>query len=101
LKSGSKTVRMNYDGVRTAVTTKMTSMTELSGYALEPIREGADFILLPRPTAGNPSTVLAIAVSAKQPSLRVCDGSSTNTRWRPNSIQPGHYASGAHSYERA
>ena len=43
-------------------------MTEFSGYALEPIREAADFILYRGRQQGNPSTVLAIAVSAKQPS---------------------------------
>jgi PAS domain S-box-containing protein len=43
-------------------------MTEPSGYALEPIREGADFILYRGRQQGNPSPVLAIAVSAEQPS---------------------------------
>jgi hypothetical protein len=46
----------------------MPSMTEPSGYALEPIREGADFTLYRGRLHGNPSTALAIAVSAKQPS---------------------------------
>jgi predicted ATPase/signal transduction histidine kinase len=43
-------------------------MTEPSGYALEPIREGADFILYRGRQHGSPSPVLAIAVSAEQPS---------------------------------
>jgi PAS domain S-box-containing protein len=43
-------------------------MTEPSGYALEPIRQAADFTLYRGRQHGNPSTVLAIAVSAKQPS---------------------------------
>ncbi len=45
-------------------------MTEPSGYALEPIREGADFILYRGRQHGNPSPVLALAVSAKQPSTQ-------------------------------
>jgi predicted ATPase len=45
----------------------MPSMAEPSGYALEPIREGADFTLYRGRQHGNPSPVLAIAVSAKQP----------------------------------
>ena len=43
-------------------------MTEPSGYALEPIREGAEFILYRGRQHGNSSTVLAIAASAKHPS---------------------------------
>jgi PAS domain S-box-containing protein len=43
-------------------------MTEPSGYALEPIREGADFTLYRGRQHGNPSPILAIALSAKQPS---------------------------------
>jgi predicted ATPase len=46
----------------------MLSMTEPSGYALEPIREGADFTLYRGRQHGNPSPVLAIALSAGQPS---------------------------------
>ena len=45
----------------------MPSMTEPSGYALEPIREGAEFILYRGRQHSNPSTVLAIAVSAEHP----------------------------------
>jgi PAS domain S-box-containing protein len=45
-------------------------MTEPSGYTLEPIREGADFILYRGRQHGNPSPVLARAVSAKQPSTQ-------------------------------
>jgi PAS domain S-box-containing protein len=61
-------VQNDYYGVGAAVTTKMPSMTEPSGYALEPIREGAEFILYRGRQHGNPSTVLGIAVSAKHPS---------------------------------
>ena len=43
-------------------------MTEPSGYALEPIREGADFTLYRGRQHGTPSPILAIALSAKQPS---------------------------------
>ena len=43
-------------------------MTELSGYVLKPLREDADFALYRGRQHGSPSTVLAIAVSAKQPS---------------------------------
>jgi predicted ATPase/signal transduction histidine kinase len=46
----------------------MSSMTEPSGYALEPIREGADFTLYRGRQHGSPSAVLAIAISAEQPS---------------------------------
>ena len=42
-------------------------MTEPFGYALEPIREGADFTLYRGRRHGNPSPVLAIALSAEQP----------------------------------
>src|SRR6266478_2504016 len=53
---------------RTVVATSMPSMIEPSGYALEPIREGADFTLYRGRQHGNPSPVLAVAVSAEQPS---------------------------------
>ena len=43
-------------------------MTEPSGYGLEPIREGADFTFYRGRQHGNPSPILAIALSAKQPS---------------------------------
>ena len=43
-------------------------MTEPSEYALEPIREGADFTLYRGRQHGNPSPVLVIALSAEQPS---------------------------------
>jgi hypothetical protein len=43
-------------------------MTELSGYVLEPLREDADFALYRGRQHSSPSTVLAIAVSAKHPS---------------------------------
>src|ERR1700693_5911108 len=46
----------------------MPSMTDPSGYALEPLREGADFTLYRGRPHGNPSPVLAIALSAEQPS---------------------------------
>jgi predicted ATPase/signal transduction histidine kinase len=46
----------------------MPSVTEPSGYALEPLREGADFTLYRGRQHGNPSPVLVIALSADQPS---------------------------------
>src|SRR5258707_7113019 len=46
----------------------MSSMTAPSGYLLEPLREGADFTLYRGRQHGNPSPVLAIALSAEQPS---------------------------------
>src|SRR5229473_3018612 len=46
----------------------MPSVTELSGYVLEPIREGADFTLYRGRQHGNPSPVLALALAAEQPS---------------------------------
>src|SRR6266849_6488409 len=39
-----------------------------SGYVLEPLREGGDFTLYRGRQHGNPSPVLAIALSAEQPS---------------------------------
>jgi serine/threonine protein kinase len=45
-------------------------MTEPSGYALEPVRGGADFTLYRGRQHGKPSPVLAIAASAKQPSAQ-------------------------------
>src|SRR5260370_16159475 len=45
----------------------MPSVTELSGYLLEPLREGAEFTLYRGRQHGNPSPVLAIALSAEQP----------------------------------
>src|SRR5260370_40036718 len=53
---------------RTVVATRIPSMTEPSGYVLEPIREGADFTLYRGRQHGNPSPVLVIALSAEQPS---------------------------------
>jgi PAS domain S-box-containing protein len=50
------------------VATRMSSISGPSGYLLEPLREGADFILYRGRQHGNPSTVLAIALSAEQPS---------------------------------
>src|SRR5260370_34331729 len=46
----------------------MSSMTAPSGYVLEPLREGADFTLYRGRHHGNPSPVLAIALSAEHPS---------------------------------
>src|SRR5258708_39461088 len=43
-------------------------MTELSAYVLEPIREGPDFTLYRGRQHGNPSSILAVAVAAEQPS---------------------------------
>ena len=49
--------------------TRISSIPGPSGYVLEPLRESADFILYRcRQQHGNPSTVLAIALSAEQPS---------------------------------
>src|SRR5712664_4102813 len=46
----------------------MSSISGPSGYVLEPLREGADFTLYRGRQFGNPSSVLAIALSAQQPS---------------------------------
>src|SRR5712692_8633222 len=46
----------------------MSSISGPSGYMLEPLREGADSTLYRGRQRGNPSSVLAIALSAKQPS---------------------------------
>ena len=48
--------------------TMMPSVTEPSGYVLEPLREGADFTLYRGRQHGNPSPVLAVALAAEQPS---------------------------------
>src|SRR6266852_3501085 len=53
---------------RTVVATSMPSMIEPSGYVLEPIREGADFTLYRGRQHGNPSRILAVALTAEQPS---------------------------------
>jgi hypothetical protein len=50
------------------VATRMSSISEASGYVLEPLREGADFTLYRGRQHGNPSLVLAVAPSAEQPS---------------------------------
>jgi len=46
----------------------MSSISGPSGYVFETLREGADFTLYRGRQHGNPSTVLAIAPSAEQPS---------------------------------
>src|SRR5271170_6590953 len=46
----------------------MSSLSGPSGYELVPLREGADFTLYRGRQYGNPSPVLAIALSAEQPS---------------------------------
>jgi serine/threonine protein kinase len=46
----------------------MPSITEPSGYALEPLREGADFTLYRGRRHGDAAPVLAIALTAEQPS---------------------------------
>src|SRR5258708_1979635 len=51
----------------TVVATSMPSMTEPSGYVLEPIREGADFTLYRGRQPGNPSPVLVVALATEQP----------------------------------
>ena len=43
-------------------------MTELSGYVLEPVRQGVDFVLYRGRQRGNPSPILAVALSAEQAS---------------------------------
>jgi len=50
------------------VATRMPSMTELSGYLLESVRQGADFTLYRGLRRGNPSPILAVALTAEQPS---------------------------------
>src|SRR6266404_1686936 len=53
---------------RAAMATRIPSIAGPSGYELEPLREGADFTLYRGRQHGNPSSVLAIALSAEQPS---------------------------------
>src|ERR1700678_2790267 len=48
----------------------MPFMTEPSGYALEPVREGADFTLYRGRQHGNPAPVLAVALAAERPSAQ-------------------------------
>ena len=50
------------------MTTRMSSISGPSGFVLVPIREGADFTLYRGRQRGNPSPVLAIALTAEQPS---------------------------------
>jgi serine/threonine protein kinase len=50
------------------VATSMPSITEPSGYVLEPIRKGVDFTLYRGRQYGNPSPVLVVALTAEQPS---------------------------------
>src|SRR5260221_13130329 len=50
------------------VTTRMSSISGPCGFVLVPIREGADFSLYRGRQRGNPSPVLAIALTAEQPS---------------------------------
>src|SRR5690348_11473330 len=45
----------------------MPSMTEPSGYMLEPLKEGSDFTLYRGRQPGNPSTVLAVALAEQHP----------------------------------
>src|SRR5712691_5362823 len=47
---------------------RMPSMTEPSGYVLEPLRVGGDFILYRGRQPGNRSPLLAVALVAEQPS---------------------------------
>src|ERR1700692_5079491 len=46
----------------------MSSISGSSGYVLVPLREGADFTLYRGWQQGNPSSILAVALSAEQPS---------------------------------
>jgi hypothetical protein len=50
------------------VSTSLPSMTEPSGYALEVLREGADFTLYRGRRRGNPSLVLAVGLATERPS---------------------------------
>jgi hypothetical protein len=51
-----------------AVATRMSFISGPAGYLLVPLREGADFTLYRGRQHGNPSPVLAIALSEEQPS---------------------------------
>src|SRR5260370_1381285 len=51
-----------------SVTTRTSSISRPSRFVLVPIREGADFTLYPGRQRGNPSPVLATALTAEQPS---------------------------------
>src|SRR5271170_6553526 len=46
----------------------MPSITEPSGYVLEPLREGPDFTLYRGRQRGNAAPVLAVALAEEQPS---------------------------------
>jgi len=61
-------VKIGYSG-GAAVATRMPSMTEPSGYMLDPLREGPDFTLYRGRQHGNPYPVLVVALTAEQPSL--------------------------------
>ena len=53
-----------------AVASRMPFISGPSGYMLMPLREGADFTLYRGRQHGNPSSILAIALSAEQPSAQ-------------------------------
>jgi hypothetical protein len=63
----AKGCQNGYSGVAT-VATSMASITEPSGYVLEPIRKGVDFTLYGGRQHGNSSPVLVVALTAEQPS---------------------------------
>jgi serine/threonine protein kinase len=50
------------------VSASKPSITDPSGYALKPIREGSDFTLYRARQHGNPSPILVVALTAEQPS---------------------------------
>jgi len=52
------------------VASRMPFISGPSGYMLMPLREGADFTFYRGRQHGNPSSILAIALSAKQPSAQ-------------------------------
>ncbi|MCU1252618.1 MAG: multi-sensor signal transduction multi-kinase, partial [Edaphobacter sp.] len=59
-----------HPGNRATVATKVLSISDHSEYTLVPLREGPDFILYRGRQRGNPSAVLAIALTAERPSAQ-------------------------------
>jgi hypothetical protein len=83
---------------RATVGGEMASMTALSEYVLETLREGADSTLYRGRKQGDPWPVLAVALVAEQPfpSESPAAGARILTRSRPRS-RVGSQASGPHS----
>ena len=84
-----------------AVATRMPFISGPSGYMLMPLREGADFTLYRGRQHGNPSSILAIALSAEQPSAQSLKRLEHECSLAAKLDPAGSQASGCHSSRRA